>query len=497
MIKKIVILFSVLLCQACSTSDSSQSNSTPLSSENKILAFNINSDNNTFIGTINQTTRVITVVVSEVDLSSFIIPTIEISPRASISPALNAPQNFNNTTITYTVTAENGDEATYEVNAVRGDNKILSFVLSIGDSTYEGSIDHQTKVIAIETIGLESTTSLIPEIGISPSATISPDATMAQNFNDEILYTITSQSGDEAIYSVEVTNTPFTTGKQILSFQFIEDGLTFDGVIDHDDLTIHIESYKNIINITPIISLSENASITPNSNETQDFRNTVEYTVVAQDGSSNTYSVYTKGVFLYSINSARSTSDLHTKYFSKATPYVRCSFVDLTIPNSKIVLENDLNSYELSYSDYSTSDSSTFEITYTFFELLIPDNIVTGNNYKLRYKVNGVLKAEAEFLLDIVSENVPDIDSSNQQLYNRFDTMILTGNNLLPGLRITKIGSSVYNFDEDDVTVSSDNTTLSFYLEPPQFFYSQNADEFQVIIFHNDRYGETINLDFD
>ncbi|MEH6535393.1 MAG: DUF5018 domain-containing protein [Psychroserpens sp.] len=496
-------IFLLLICSLfilnCSKDDNSSSENIP-SNANQILSFKIIDNANSFSGSINQSTKLITVFTSELDLSQTLTPEIEISENATISPSINTPRDFSDI-VEYIVTAENGDETIYQVDVSSNDNKILSFSLSYNSTTYDATIDNISKTISLETLGLESYDSIVPDITISAMASISPSINEAQNFNEIVSYIVSSESGEEETYSLNITNTPFSNENKILSFQFIEDGITFDGVINHADLTIDIESYKNIINISPVITISDGASISPDSNDIQDFRLDKEYTVTSQSGSSNTYTVYTKGFLISSMNSAATTSDIVTKYYSKATPYIRCEHVDPTLPNSQLLLENDINSYVLNISDFSSSVGSTFGQTFTKFYIDLPDNIATANDYILRFKIDGILKAESDFTIDLLNENVPNIFSSDQPTYSYQDTLILTGENLTSGLRIATSNGSIYQYNASNVTLNAQATQLTIELNNNSnmfpSFYGDPPFNTAVMLFANGRYGETIWVTFE
>ena len=70
--------------------------------------------------------------------------------------------------------------------------------------------------------------------------------------------------------------------KKILRFDFNIDDEIFTGNIDHEQLFITIETYKNISSLSPVIEISENAIISSNSSELQDFIDYVQYTITAQ-----------------------------------------------------------------------------------------------------------------------------------------------------------------------------------------------------------------------
>ena len=219
------------------------------------------------------------------------------------------------------------------------DNKITSFNITPNETTFSGVINESNNTIIIETIGLELNSTLIPEIEFSQNATISPSQSSEQDFIQNIEYTVTAQNGEQRTYIVITNNIPLSDEKKILSFQFNIDSEIFDGIIDHSALTINIDTYKNPTNISPTISISDGATISPDSNDPQNFTNDIQYTVTAANQSSNVYTVKTKWISFNTINSANNTSDIATKYYNNATPYVRTTNVDLSLSNSKIILK--------------------------------------------------------------------------------------------------------------------------------------------------------------
>jgi len=337
--KALLLLFTSLLFINCSKDGGQE-----LSSENEIISFKLAENGQVYNGIVNHVSKTINVTVSDLDLSSPIVPIIETSNNVNISPSITEAQDFNNPVL-YTVTAENGNKVIYTVTVVSSDSLITAFIITPNTTNFSGIIDQVTNTITIETSGLELNNSIVPEIEISPNATISPSLNVAQDFTQPITYTVTAQNGSQTMYTVTTNNTPYSNEKKILSFQFNIGGEVFEGVIDHTTLTINIDTYKNPIDISPVLTISPNATITPNGNDFQNFSADVQYTVTAENNSENIYTVKTKWFKIGTINSAISTINVSTKYYYNASPYIRATFVDLTIPNSKIVLENDTNSY--------------------------------------------------------------------------------------------------------------------------------------------------------
>jgi len=87
---------------------------TQKSSEKKIISFRFNDFPNPVIGVIDESARTISPTVPSGTNVTALVPTIEISSKATISPASGVAQNFTNA-VTYTVTAEDGTTQQYVV----------------------------------------------------------------------------------------------------------------------------------------------------------------------------------------------------------------------------------------------------------------------------------------------------------------------------------------------------------------------------------------------
>ncbi len=99
-----------------------------------------------------------------------------------------------------------------------------------------------------------------------------------------------------------VTTTPSpsaqvqSSAKYIMSFSF--SGLTpaVSATIDNTNYTVTATVPKgtDLTKLTPTITVSDNATVVPASGTQQDFTNPVTYTVTAQDGSTQQYTVTVK-----------------------------------------------------------------------------------------------------------------------------------------------------------------------------------------------------------
>ena len=84
--------------------------------------------------------------------------------------------------------------------------------------------------------------------------------------------------------------------KSITSFSFEGIDLKGNELIDNNGHTITamVPNGTNLTSLTPIISVADSAKISPDSGVVQNFTNPILYTVTAQDGSFQNYTVTVK-----------------------------------------------------------------------------------------------------------------------------------------------------------------------------------------------------------
>lgn len=79
--------------------------------------------------------------------------------------------------------------------------------------------------------------------------------------------------------------------KNILSFTFTVEGTTYSSTISNTTITAQLPEDTNLTSLTPTITFSNGATVTPNSGVAQDFSKEVSYTVTAEDKSTKIYKV--------------------------------------------------------------------------------------------------------------------------------------------------------------------------------------------------------------
>ncbi|MCM5662805.1 DUF5018 domain-containing protein [Galbibacter mesophilus] len=218
MIKRIIFSFiCIVLFSSCNKEEPEiitvyePYESEPLSTENLITSFNLVINGEKITGAIDQTTRLITFETEGADIKA-LIPEIEYSNNATISPAPGLVQNFEDEVV-YTVIAENGDPNVYRVvinnRPLSDSNEILSFKFNLNGESINARIDNELKEIKFET-GSMDISNIMPTIEISKYATISPESGTVQDFNSLKTFIVTAENGDQVEYDI-VINEPIIT----------------------------------------------------------------------------------------------------------------------------------------------------------------------------------------------------------------------------------------------------------------------------------------------
>ena len=188
------------------------------------------------------------------------------------------------------------EEQVIEQTAMSSEKSIISFSLpSLNVSG--GSEANYPNIITFNVSLGQDITHIVPQLILSANATISPAPSIPQDFSKPVRYTVTAQDGSKQDYYVRaiIYNTPQTilsSEKSIFSFSIPSLNLTWQGD-ENSSLLINfnVSATTNLSALVPSIVISNNATITPASGISQDFSNSMDYIVTAQDGSSKDYLV--------------------------------------------------------------------------------------------------------------------------------------------------------------------------------------------------------------
>ena len=164
------------------------------------------------------------------------------------------------------------DDSQEEKRILSDANYISTFQLQLNGELQLGEIDQDNQTITFNTAGADLI-NLIPTIKISDKASIKPDPQTPQDFSTNIAYTIYAENGEAKIYRIIINNRPLNIENKILSFSVEADGENLITVIDEVNKIISINAANvNISNLTPNITVSERATLSPNTNAAQNFK---------------------------------------------------------------------------------------------------------------------------------------------------------------------------------------------------------------------------------
>lgn len=493
--KKMICFLSLFTILACSNDDK------PLN-DNFITSFRLDIDGSIIDGEIDQSSGDINfgpfVGVNLDELS----PAILYSEKATISPSEFLSQNFNDT-VSYTVTAENGDSKVYNVNVdsrpFAMENEILSFSFDADGQTYNCDIDNQLRKITLDVVGLDLT-SVSPDIVISDYATISPSPEVEQNFDNLINYVVTSEGGESATYEVDIYNRPISTERKILSFSILESGQTYEGVINEVNKTISIDLADiDIGALTPTLTVSEYATVFPMSNATQNFNNPVEYIVTSESGDVTTYTVLANQPKITYVGPYFTGDNL--KFYTGAELIFRGKYINPEDLGAEALLSDGVNEYPLSITSSSSGINNNNQVRY-IVNTIIPYNIPANSNYTLVYRSDDSYVEYDDFSID-VDTNGPSNMEFNQNIYSLYDIFIVNGTNLLPALVVPSNSYFfvIHNSNSYDIEVNESRTQLTWTLDyHPLFpsYYGDPQEEKKIYTLGEDgRIGPTITTFFD
>ena len=194
----------------------------------------------------------------------------------------------------YTVTVDNtlsGEKELLTFNFLKSENVFL-------DTDVFGAVDINTVSLLVP--NGTNVSALTPDITLSPGATISPRDGKPINFSLPVIFTVTAEDLTTMEYTVTVTVTvtnDFSGDNHILTYDFL-DSENFDleidvfGTVDVNRVTLFVPNGTDISNLTPDITISPGATISPTDEVPQNFFGPVTYIVTAEDLSIKKYTIY-------------------------------------------------------------------------------------------------------------------------------------------------------------------------------------------------------------
>ncbi|WP_236519185.1 cadherin-like beta sandwich domain-containing protein [Sandaracinus amylolyticus] len=206
---------------------------------------------------------------------------------------------------------EAGHRALYAPSAVTtapelsADNRITRFAITSLTPEVVGEIDADASTISVtvprgtDLTGLVATFTIAEGASARIGSVAQVSGTTANDFSAPVVYTVTSQNGLTRDYTVDVELAPPASEKRLLTFAF--ESFDPDAVGDIDEtahtVTVFVPGDADLTELAATFTATSSATVRVGDVEqvsgttTNDFSSDVIYTVVAEDGSEQDYTV--------------------------------------------------------------------------------------------------------------------------------------------------------------------------------------------------------------
>ena len=320
---------------------------------------------------------------------SALVPTITVSENATVSPASGSAVDFSQGSVTFTVTAQDGvTTRAYFAKAVTGttDNPDITYPIdeqlageykgllniTLGGSPVGSDIarnitvakvDDETVSLTLEDfsfMGIELGTIKVDSCKIAGSDipeydySLSGEQTLTLNVIGEQHVTVDGGFADNTIsltISIDFNGTPVDvtfdgtklTGNEssealITSFTFdasnSANAAVFGTTLDQDNRTVSVSMNPDtagawdLTALVPTIEVSQGATVTPASGSAIDLSNgkSVTFTVVAENGTENTYTVSASGsIYFYDFETWTSEGAMYPEEITNPVGWATCN----------------------------------------------------------------------------------------------------------------------------------------------------------------------------
>lgn len=279
---------------------------TPQSSEKQITGFTI--PNQAEDTEINQTAHTIKVTMPAGTAVTNLTPAITVSTGAAISPQSGAEQDFSSP-VTYTVTAEDGSTQDYTVT-VEVESQTANIISEVNVTGITAPVAGETPDTTADngehwSAGTVSWTPNDTKFGYSTEYTASVTITAAEEYQFAALDNLSATVGGETAEVTRTSDTSITvsyqyeataeegksSAKQITGFTIADQiGDTRINQTNHT-IKVTMPAETDLTSLEPAITISDKATVNPESGAAQNFSSPVTYTVTAEDGSTQAYIV--------------------------------------------------------------------------------------------------------------------------------------------------------------------------------------------------------------
>ncbi len=131
-------------------------------------------------------------------------------------------------------------------------------------------------------------TGIAPVIRLPAGATITPGPEVARDFTRQQVYTLTCKDGSTRTYTVTVSKVAASTAKDMLTLVLPGAGST---PVSSTRIGVTVPIHTDVTQLAPTFTVSPLARVVPASATARDFTKPQAYTVTAEDGSLQVYTV--------------------------------------------------------------------------------------------------------------------------------------------------------------------------------------------------------------
>ena len=161
-------------------------------------------------------------------------------------------------------------------------------LFAFGIPGWPGIIDHAAKTVSLTVPFSTNVTTLAPTYTVSSGAIGDKASGSPQNFTNPVIYTVTSSDSNVSnAYTVTVTKASARSDKELLAFGP-------GAIISGTNVAWTAPYGSNVAALSPSYVVSALATGAPASGATVNFTNPVTYTITAEDGSTQVYTVTAK-----------------------------------------------------------------------------------------------------------------------------------------------------------------------------------------------------------
>ncbi|MBN1987781.1 MAG: choice-of-anchor J domain-containing protein [Bacteroidales bacterium] len=243
-----------------------------------------------------ETSTVSLTVPTSVDLSK-VSPVVTVSDKASVVPASGVEQDFSQGAVPYTVTAEAGNTRVWQVSVVH--EVVLSDAAAVTGFSIEGVsatavISAEASTVSLTVPASVDLSKVSPVVTVSAKASVIPASGAEQDFSQgAVAYTVTSEAGNTRVWQVSVVHeVVLSDAAEVTGFSI--EGVSAAAVISAEASTVSltVPASVDLTKVSPVVTVSEGASVVPASGVEQDFsQGAVAYTVTAEAGNTRVWQV--------------------------------------------------------------------------------------------------------------------------------------------------------------------------------------------------------------